>query len=83
MEAQCRASPSSTGVGDSIPGQGGKIPHALWPKTKTENRNNIATNSVKTLKMICIQNKQKKILNKTPKIAYKVIRKYKVLKSHV
>ena len=27
-----------------------KIPHALWPKTKTENRNNIATNSIKTKK---------------------------------
>ena len=38
-----------------IPGQGAKIPHALWPKnqktktkTKKYNRSNIVTNSIKT-----------------------------------
>ena len=52
-----------------------KIPHALWPKTKTENRNNIATNSIMTLKMICIK-KKKTLKQIKPEIAYKVIRKY-------
>ena len=32
-----------------IPGWGTKTPHGLWPKTKN-NRSNIVTNSIKTLK---------------------------------
>ena len=30
-----------------IPGWGAKILHALWPKTKTQNRSNIVTKSIK------------------------------------
>ena len=41
--------PNERDVG-SIPDQGAKIPHASQPKTKTENRSNIVTNSIKTLK---------------------------------
>ena len=38
--------------------QGGKIPHALQAKkTKTENRKNVVTNSIKTLKMAHISKK--------------------------
>lgn len=48
---QCR------GVG-CIPGQGAKTPHALCPKHLTQNRNNIITNSVKTLKMVHIKEKK-------------------------
>ena len=33
------------------PSPGAKIPHALWP----ENRNNVVTNSVKTLKTVHIR----------------------------
>ena len=40
---------NAEGVG-LIPGWGAKIPHALWPKTKTSNRNYTVTNSIKTLK---------------------------------
>ena len=35
-----------------MPGGRAKIPHALWPKkiqNKTENRNNIVTNSINNL----------------------------------
>jgi len=39
-----------------ILGQGTKISFAQWPKTKTSDRSNIATNSVKTLKMVHIKN---------------------------
>ena len=37
-----------------IPGQGAKIPHALWPKEPKhkKNRGNIVTNSIKALKMV-------------------------------
>ena len=49
------------GVG-LTPCWGAKIPHALQPENKqtnkknpTENRNSIVTNSIKTLKMICIK----------------------------
>ena len=38
----------------SIPGQGAKISHALWPKSQTENRSNIITNSIKALKVVWI-----------------------------
>ena len=34
----------------SAPVWGAKIPHALWAKQNTENRNNAVTNSIKTLK---------------------------------
>ena len=34
----------------SIPGQCAKNPYALGPKIKTQNRSNIVTNSMKTLK---------------------------------
>ena len=33
-----------------IPGHGSKVPHASWPKTKTQNRSKIVTDSTKTLK---------------------------------
>ena len=42
--------PSKAGVVGSIPGQRAKIPRASWPKKNTENRNNIATNSINILK---------------------------------
>ena len=39
-----------------ILGWGAKILHASWPKNlKTENRSNIVTNSIKTLKMVHIK----------------------------
>ena len=39
----------SRGVAGLIPGQGGNIPHALWPQTlKKKERNNPVTNSIKT-----------------------------------
>lgn len=44
---------SSSSVGDVglIPGQGAKIPHPLWPeKQNIKIRNNMVTNSTKTLK---------------------------------
>jgi len=43
--------------------QGVKSPHASWPKDKAGNRSNIATNSLKTLKMVHIK-KEKIILKK-------------------
>ena len=52
----------------SVPGWGAKIPHASWPKNqkkkkqKTQNRNSIVTNSIKTLKMV--HSKKKKNHNK-------------------
>ena len=42
----------------SIPGGGAKIPHASWPKNKNM-RQNIITNSTKTLKMVHIKKKKK------------------------
>ena len=42
-------------------------------KTKTENRNNIVTNSIKTLKMVHIQ--KKKILKKNTIICYLALQK--------
>ena len=38
-----------------IPSRAVKVPHALWPKTKTQNRSNTVTNSMKTLKMVHIK----------------------------
>ena len=48
-----QASSSKAGGASLIPGWGTKISQALWPKEKkkknrTENRNNIITNSIKT-----------------------------------
>ena len=54
--------PSNAGGAGLIPGQGAKIPHALWPKNQNiKNRSNIVRNSIKTLKMVHIK---KKILKK-------------------
>ena len=41
-----------------IPGQGTKIPHASW--SIKQNRSNIVTNSIKTLKMAHIKKALKK-----------------------
>ena len=41
-------SPSKAKGVSSIPGWGTKIPHELRPKTRTQNRNNVVTNSIKT-----------------------------------
>ena len=54
-----RTSPSNAEGTGSIPGREAKIPHALGPKTKTENRSNIVTNSIKTLKIVHIKKKKK------------------------
>ena len=43
-----------------MPGQGTKIPHASHQKTKTWNRNNIVTNSLKALKMAHIKKEKEK-----------------------
>ena len=53
--------PSKAGGMGSIPGGGPKMPHALGPKKpKTQNRSNIVTNSIKTLKMVHIKKKNLK-----------------------
>ena len=42
-----------------IPGQGDKIPHASWPKNQNiNNRSNVVTNSIHTLKMVHIKKKK-------------------------
>ena len=47
-----------------IPGQGAMIPHATWSKNQNRNnRSNIVTNSVKTLKIIHINKNLKKKKN--------------------
>ena len=55
-----KTSPSYAGGAGSIPGWGAGIPHASRPKSKTWNRGNVLTNSVKTLKMVHIKKKIKK-----------------------
>ena len=51
-----QTSPSDMGVVCSIPGQGVKIPHVLWPKKQNiNNRSNIVTNSIKTLKVVLVK----------------------------
>ena len=51
-------SPSNVGGVGSIPVQG-KIAHASQPiNQKINNRNSIATNLIKTLKMVCIKKKE-------------------------
>ena len=62
-----KTSPSNVGCVDSTPGQGAKMPHALQPKN--QNRNNIVTNSIKTLRIVHI--KKKKILKETSYIIVK------------
>ena len=58
--------PNNAGNEGSIPGQGAKIPHASWPKN--QNRNSIATNSIKTFKMV----KKKKIVAEHKSLAASV-----------
>ena len=53
-----KTSPSNAGVVGSIPGWGARIPRLVAKKTKTENRRNTVTNSVKTLKMVPIKKKK-------------------------
>ena len=54
--------PSNPGGASSIPGQGVRIPLALQPEqNKAKNRGNIITNSIKTLKMVHIKKKKKRI----------------------
>ena len=60
-----KTSPSNIGGVDSTPGQGAKMPHTLQPKN--QNRNNIVTNSIKTLIIVHI----KKILKETSYIIIK------------
>ena len=57
----CKTSPSNARHEGSNPGWGAKIPHTLRSKTKTENRNNIVTNLIKTLKVAGIKQKQKNL----------------------
>ena len=45
-----KTSPYNTGTTGSIPGQGAKIPHALWQKENKRNKSNIVTNSIKLKK---------------------------------
>ena len=54
--------PSSAGVAGLIPGQGAKISPAFWPKKKKKkktqiHRNNVVTNSIKTVKIAHFQKK--------------------------
>ena len=47
--------PSHAGGGASMPDQEAEIAHASVGKNKPLNRNNIVTNSIKTLKMVYIK----------------------------
>ena len=61
-----KTSPSNAEGQVSTPGQGAKISEASWPKKhKTENRNNIATNSIKTFKRVHIRDYPGGLLVKT------------------
>ena len=51
-----KTSPSNAKGAGSIPGQRAKIP---LPRNQNINRNNIITNSIKTLKMVHIKKKKK------------------------
>ena len=62
--------PSNAGAMGSIPGQGAKMPFRQKKKTNTQNRSNIVTNSIKTLKMVHIK---KKILKKNRKAVPTII----------
>ena len=51
-----KISPSNAGGAGSIPGQGAKVPHAVWPKKlKHKTRSIIVTNLIKTLTMVHIK----------------------------
>ena len=52
-----KPSPSYAGGPSSMPGGEAKIPHASGPKN--QNRNNVVTNSIKTLKYSPCQKKKK------------------------
>ena len=56
-------SPSNEGSAGVIPDWGAKIPHVPrgQKKNKIQSRNNIVTNSIKTLKMVHIKKNLKKI----------------------
>ena len=60
-----KTSLSNAGCVGSIPGWGGKNPHAL--RSKNQNRSNIVANSIKTLKMVHIQKKKKNLEKKKEK----------------
>ena len=52
-------SPSNVGGVGPIPVEGTKIAHASQPiNQKINNRNSIATNLIKTLKMVCIKKRK-------------------------
>ena len=53
-------SPSNEGSAGVIPDWEAKIPHVPpgQKKTKTQNRNNIVTNSINTLKMVNVKKKK-------------------------
>ena len=57
-----KTSPSNVGSEGSIPDQGAKIPHALWPKNQNIKQKHIVTNSIKTFKMVHIKRIFKKNL---------------------
>jgi len=54
-----KTSPFTVGGTGSIPGQGAKIPHALWTKNQNiKQKQQIVTNSIKTSKMVHIYIKE-------------------------
>ena len=62
-----KTSPFNTGSVGLIPHQGTKIPHASWPKNQNiNNRSNVVTNSLSTLKMVHIK-KKKSLIEKKKK----------------
>ena len=67
--------PFNAGDMGSVSGQEAKIPHVLLPKHQNiNNRSNIVTNSIKTLKMVHIQKKSilKKVLKNSLIFPYRV-----------
>ena len=56
-----KTSPSNAGGVGSIPGQGAKIPHALWPKNQNIKQKQYCNKFNKDFKNGPHQNKQKKI----------------------
>ena len=57
-----KTSPFNAGSVGSTPGWGARIPHTLQPEPQTGSRNNIVTNSLKSLKVV--HKKKKKNLKK-------------------
>ena len=55
-----KTSPSNAGGAGSIPGRGGKILHASWPKNQNMKQKQYLTNSIKTLKMVHVKKTKKK-----------------------